>query len=129
MGAVETAQRLADELLVPAAVDTDRADVMPRELLDELAAAGLYVVAVQEALASGCLTTAFVWAQHLGLVHALAVAPAGAVRARWLEPLCRGEARAGLALGGALPEPTLNAREVGDGWCSTASRRSSRGGD
>jgi alkylation response protein AidB-like acyl-CoA dehydrogenase len=47
MGAVETAQRLADELLVPAAVDTDRADVMPRELLDELAAAGLYALGAE----------------------------------------------------------------------------------
>jgi alkylation response protein AidB-like acyl-CoA dehydrogenase len=36
--------------------------------------------------------------------------------ARWLAPLARGEVRAGVALGGALPEPTLRARPDGAGW-------------
>jgi len=86
---VQVAQRIADDVLFPAALATDASDVLPRELLDALAGAGLYGVvappeaggagadfpalcAVQEALASGCLTTAFVWAQHNGLVRALA---------------------------------------------------------
>src|SRR5205807_1147801 len=42
---VAVAQQLADELLFPAAVETDRADVLPRELLDALADAGLYGLA------------------------------------------------------------------------------------
>jgi len=130
---VGTAQRIADEVLFPAALTTDASDLVPRELLDVLAAAGLYglaapresggldadfgsVCAVQEALASGCLTTAFVWAQHLGLVRALAAHRDPELTARWLAPLARGEVRAGVALGGARPEPTLRAWPDGSGW-------------
>ena len=126
MEVVERAQRFADEVLFPAALATDAADVVPRELLDRLAAQGFYgvgadadfatVCAVQEALAGGCLTTAFVWAQHLGLVHALAAGGDDDLRARWLQPLLRGDVRAGLALGGALPQPTLHARRDGEVW-------------
>src|SRR2546421_12639502 len=88
-GVVATAERCADELLFPAALAADAADAVPVELLDALADAGLFglagpasaggldadfatVCAVVEALASGCLTTAFVWAQHLGAVIAAA---------------------------------------------------------
>ena len=132
MDAVATAQRLADEVLFPAALETDGSEVVPREVLDALADAGLYglgapasvggceadfatVCSVQEALASGCLTVAFVWAQHLGLVHVLSDL-AGSVGDRWLGALARGEIRAGLALGGALPAPTLRAHEDDSGW-------------
>jgi alkylation response protein AidB-like acyl-CoA dehydrogenase len=123
---VERAQRFADDVLFPAALATDAADVVPRELLERLAAEGFYgigadadfatVCAVQEALASGCLTTAFVWAQHLGLVHALSAGGDDDLRARWLAPLLRGDVRAGLALGGALPQSTLHARRDGEVW-------------
>lgn len=126
MDAIETARRLADELLFPAALETDAADTVPRRLLDELAAAGLFgssldddfgaVCAVQEALASGCLTTAFVWAQHLGVVHAVSMSANESLRAAWLSPLMNGDIRAGLALGGALPQPTLHVRQSDDGW-------------
>jgi alkylation response protein AidB-like acyl-CoA dehydrogenase len=131
--AVASAQRLADELLFPAAVATDASDVVPVELLDALAEAGLYgivappdyggvsadfgtVCAVLEALASGCLTTAFLWMQHVGLVRALTYSDDQNLRARWLKPLASGEIRAGLALGGALPKPSLRAVPDGDGW-------------
>lgn len=133
MDIVEAAQRIADEVLFPAALATDASDVVPRELLDALAGAGLLgivappeagglaadfgtVCAVQEALASGCLTTAFLWAQHIGLVRALAAAGDPGLTRRWLEPLARGELLAGLALGGALPRPSLHALPDGDGW-------------
>jgi len=123
--AVAVARRLADDVLFPAALETDAADVVPRELLDALAEGGLYgladadfatVCAVQEALAGGCLTTAFVWGQHLGLVHALAAGGTEELKGRWLEPLSSGATRAGLALGGALPGPTLHARADAAGW-------------
>ena len=39
------AQRIADEVLFPAALATDASDIVPRELLDALADAGLYGVA------------------------------------------------------------------------------------
>jgi alkylation response protein AidB-like acyl-CoA dehydrogenase len=126
MDVVQRAGRFADEVLFPAALETDAADTIPRALLDRLAAEGFYgigadadfatVCAVQEALASGCLATAFVWAQHLGLVHALAMNENDALRTRWLELLLRGEVRAGLALGGALPQPLLHARRERDAW-------------
>src|SRR5207248_2703895 len=71
---------------------------------------------VFEALSSGCLTTAFVWGQHIGAVRAAATSDDASVRA-WLAPLCSGEVRAGLALGGAVAgPPALVAREAPDGW-------------
>src|SRR5438094_8025260 len=117
MDVVGAAQRLADEVLFPAALVTDAADTVPVELLDALADAGLYgltgparaggleadfktVCDVIEALASGCLTTTFVWTQHLGCVLAAASSENEAIR-EWVEPLCSGARRAGLALGGA----------------------------
>jgi len=70
-----------------------------------------------EALASGCLTTAFVWVQHLGAVLAVASSDNAVLRDGWLVPLCRGDRRTGLALGGAVPGPArLVARETEDGW-------------
>jgi alkylation response protein AidB-like acyl-CoA dehydrogenase len=133
MDIVATARRIADEVLFPAALATDARDVVPRELLDTLAAAGLYglaaprdaggldadfatVCAVQEALASGCRSTALVWAQHHGVVRALASGSNPELAARWLARLAAGQVRAGAALGGALPEPTLRAWRDGAGW-------------
>jgi alkylation response protein AidB-like acyl-CoA dehydrogenase len=130
---VRVAQQIADEVLFPAALATDAADVVPRQLLDALAGAGLYGIAapagagglgagfaeacaVNEALASGCLTTAFVWAQHHGLVRALAAGDNPELAASLLTPLARGEIRAGVALAGAMPRPTLRATPDGGGW-------------
>jgi alkylation response protein AidB-like acyl-CoA dehydrogenase len=130
---VQVAQRIADDVLFPAALATDASDVVPRELLDTLAGAGLYglaappdaaglgadfgtVCAVQEALASGCLTTAFVWAQHNGLVRALAEGGRPELSAAWLAPLARGEIRSGVALAGLLPRPPLQATPDAGGW-------------
>jgi alkylation response protein AidB-like acyl-CoA dehydrogenase len=130
---VGTALRLAEEVLFPAALATDGADVLPMELLDSLADEGLYgltgpasaggfdadfqtVCQVVEALASGCLTTAFVWVQHIGAVRA-AASSENETLAAWVGPLCTGERRAGLALGGAVPgPPLLRASEVNNGW-------------
>jgi alkylation response protein AidB-like acyl-CoA dehydrogenase len=70
---LSTAERLADEVLFPAALATDTADAVPVDLLDTLAEVGLYglsgpvsaggveadfptVCSVVEKLASGCLT-------------------------------------------------------------------------
>jgi len=41
--AVAVARRLADDVLFPAALETDAADVVPRELLDALAEGGVDV--------------------------------------------------------------------------------------
>jgi alkylation response protein AidB-like acyl-CoA dehydrogenase len=130
---VAASRRLADEVLFPSALKTDAARALPTEALDALARAGLYgltgpasaggleadfptVCAVVEALSSGCLTTAFVWAQHIGAVRAAAASENEAIK-EWVPSLCSGERRAGLALGGALPGPaSLRARQTRDGW-------------
>jgi alkylation response protein AidB-like acyl-CoA dehydrogenase len=124
---VASAQRLADELLFPAALATDAADAVPVELFDRLAEAGLYGSALPddlevhclalEALAGGCLSTAFVWAQHGGSLRAARFSQHAHIREEWVEPLARGERRGGLALGGALPgPPLLRAAETDGGW-------------
>jgi alkylation response protein AidB-like acyl-CoA dehydrogenase len=109
---IATAQRLADDVLFPLALAVDQADEVPRASLDALAAAGLYglttprscdgleaspatAYAVIEALAGGCLTTTFVWQQHLGAARAAALA-VGPVR-EWATPFARGERRSGVA--------------------------------
>jgi len=115
----EVAARLADDVLFPAALDVDRADRVPSSHLDRLAAEGLYGVAAPpeegglgvedmvvaadlvQTLASGCLTTAFVWIQHHGCLIASTFSQQAGVRKRWLAPLARGEVRAGIAYAGA----------------------------
>lgn len=129
------ARRLADEVLFPAALATDRCDMVPAGRLDALAGAGLYGLfgpqdaggldadpfeagAVTEALAGGCLSTALVWAQHHHAVRALSAAPPGGPRREWLEPLCRGERRAGVAFAGLRRPgtPVLTAAPAAGGW-------------
>lgn len=117
MSVVETARRLADDYLFVRALETDAAPVVPRDRLDVLAEGGLYglvgpreagglaadpatVAAVMETLAGGCLTTAFVWAQHHNAVATVASAAPQAVRERFLAELCAGRLRAGVAFAG-----------------------------
>ena len=133
---VDAAARLADEVLFPTALETDAAPTLPRERLDVLAQAGFYglsgptwagggdadlstICAVTEALASGCLSTTFVWTQHLSTVFVAGACGSPPIR-KWVKPLCRGEIRAGLALAGALPGPApLRASRTGGGWMLT----------
>lgn len=119
----DQARRIADDVLYPAAMDTDAADRVPASHLDLLAAEGFYGLAgppeeagagldaagacrVIETLAGGCLATTFVWLQHHSAVRAASAAGAR-LREDWLGPLCRGIRRSGIALGGALPGPPL----------------------
>jgi alkylation response protein AidB-like acyl-CoA dehydrogenase len=119
------AERLAEDILFPAAMAVDGADLVPAEHLDAFAAAGLYGLAgpadagggqdfdpavywrIVEVLASGCLATTFVWLQHHGAVRALAATANDRLRAEWLRRLCLGQRRAGVALAGARPGPPL----------------------
>ena len=131
---VARARALADDVLFPAALATDAADVVPVDRLDALAAAGLYGLtapaevgglaadaattwAVIEAIAGGCLTTAFVWTQHLGAARAAAAGPP-AVRDVWAAPLARGERRSGVAFAHLRRPgpPAVTAVPDGDGW-------------
>jgi len=125
--------RIADEVLFAHALDVDARGEVPPSHFDALAAAGLYGIEgppaaggldldgvsrrrVRETLAGGCLTTTFVWAQHHGVVRCVRAA-APPVRDAWLEALCRGRVRAGLALAGLAPgAPSLRIERRGDGW-------------
>lgn len=131
---VVRAQALADDVLFPAALGTDAADLVPSSVLDAVADAGLYGVFapasvggldaggdlpdVVEAVASGCLTTALVWVQHFGLLGSL-LAPgalgSSSVREEWLAEACAGRRRGGIAFGGLLPGPPLLSAAPGAG--------------
>jgi alkylation response protein AidB-like acyl-CoA dehydrogenase len=132
--ALSQAGNVAEEVLFPSAMKVDAADRIPATHLDALARAGLYGLAgpvdaggldadlatfcsVIEIMAGGCLATTFVWLQHHSTVRALAATSNSLLRDRWLEPLCRGARRAGIALGGARPgPPLLRARAVPGGY-------------
>ena len=111
--AVAAAELLAEEFLWPAALEIDGAGRVPSEVLDRLAAAGLYGVAgppeaggsgldpeemgmVVEALGGASLATAFVWIQHHSALRAVA-AGRPSVRERWLQAMCAGDVRSGIA--------------------------------
>lgn len=128
------ARQLAADVLVPAAMAVDSSHQIPPAHLDLLAAQGFYGMAgpreyggldvdfrtayrVIEILAGGCLSTTFVWTQHHGAVRAVAGTTNGPLRQEWLEPLCAGRRRAGVALAGTLPgPPLLRARPVAGGY-------------
>lgn len=136
MTLLDEARQLADEVLFPAAAEVDRAPLVPVEQLELLAAAGLYGAAAPvsvggadlplpefsllvEALAGGSLATAFVWAQHHGLVRTLAgLAETAPVRVDWLADLAAGTCKAGAAYAGLLPGvPRLRAiANPAGGW-------------
>lgn len=101
---MDPAEKIAEQILFPAAMDIDRAPVVPRRYLDELAAAGLYdlpgeaerAAQVIETLAGASLVTTFVWIQHHSPVRAIGAA-GGPLAERWLGPLRAGAVRAGIA--------------------------------
>jgi alkylation response protein AidB-like acyl-CoA dehydrogenase len=129
---LDRAREIADDVLFPAALGVDAADRVPPSHLDLFAAEGFYGLAgppesgglgvadiatagrLVEILANGCLTTTFVWMQHHGAVLAAANS---ALRDEFLEPLCRGRIRAGVALAGIRPgRSPLQARAVDGGY-------------
>lgn len=126
------AARVADEVLLPGALDVDRGRAPVGDRLDVLAGAGLHglrgptthgghdadgptVRRVVETLAGGCLTTTLVWLQHLGVAPRLARA-GGALADELLPALADGRVRAGVGVGGVRPgvEPVV-ARPDGPG--------------
>jgi alkylation response protein AidB-like acyl-CoA dehydrogenase len=126
---LDTAVRIADEVLFPAASAVDRSDRVPRRHLDLLADEGFYGMAgrddvdlptaarIVETLAGGCLATTFVWLQHHGAVRAAADSATEGVRGTWLEPLMRGQRRAGVSQAGLRPGPSpLRASRVPGGY-------------
>ena len=114
-------------MLFPSANEIDAMPVLPRERLDLLAQLGWYGLSapsseldiqdgwpILEALAGGCLTTTFVWMQHLGTAPSCAYGPEHL--RHWVEPLAAGERRSTVAFAGLLPNPPLHAKPDGDDW-------------
>lgn len=117
----ELAARLADGLLFEHALEVDARATIPPGHLRALGEAGLLGLSgplaagglgldgprrrrVREALAGGCLTTAFVCGQHDGVIRRLA-AFASAGGDSLLGDLCAGRRLAGQVLAGLLPGP------------------------
>jgi len=132
---LSAAQQLADGVLFERALDVDASGEVPTHNLDLFGDAGLYGLwtprevggcgfdelerlPILEALAGGCLTTAFVWAQHGGGSANAARMPSGSpLYERWARALATGQARGGVAFAHILrPEPCLFAERSGDGW-------------
>ncbi len=132
---LSAAQQLADGVLFERALDVDASGEVPAGNLDLFRDAGFYGLwtprevggcgfdelerlPILETLAGGCLTTAFVWAQHGGGSANAARMPSGSpLHARWARALATGQARSGVAFAHILrPEPCLFAERSGDGW-------------
>ena len=132
---LSAAQQLADDVLFERALDVDMSGEVPAQNLDLFRDAGFYGLwtphevggcgfdelerlPILEALAGGCLTTAFVWAQHGGGSVNAARMPSGSpLHERWARALATGQARSGVAFAHILrPEPCLFAERSGDGW-------------
>jgi alkylation response protein AidB-like acyl-CoA dehydrogenase len=133
--ALSRAQTFSDAELFPGALEVDALPLVPLDRLDRLAALGFYGLAgpaeaggmglpdiatgmrIIEILASGDLSTTFVWIQHHGAVRALTDARPR-LRKTWLARLCAGDVRAGVAFSGLRRPgpPILTAIPDGDGW-------------
>lgn len=121
-------------MLFPGALATDASTVLPRSNLDALASLGLYGAAIPvhvggpglppaqlleviEILSGGCLTTAFVWLQHLGasnvVAHADHLIADGTAAAAASGELRLGVAFAHLRRPGP---PVLTASQTTGGW-------------
>ena len=131
---LDRARDIATEVLGPAAMTVELSRQIPAQHLDLLAGQGFYGLSapqqfgglgagfgtacrVTEVFASGCLSTAFVWLQHQGAVRAITGSDNATLREKWLPDLSSGRRRAGIALAGAIPGPSmLRAERVAGGY-------------
>lgn len=122
------AQQIADEVLFPNALEADIAGGVPKQQLQCIADGGFYgistrcdaatVAKIIETFASGCLTTTFVFTQHLGAAAA-AHHSDGAVRDELAADMAAGRTRGGVAFAHMLrpgtPMTTIEPVEAGEG--------------
>jgi alkylation response protein AidB-like acyl-CoA dehydrogenase len=118
------ARRIADDVLLPAALDVDASGSVPEQHWALLAEEGFYslvaspeiggagldlteLLDVLEAFAGGCLATATVWQQHHGVMLALADTGNTVLWAEYLGSMMTGRLRASVAYSGAVPGPAL----------------------
>ncbi|MBQ0926276.1 acyl-CoA dehydrogenase family protein [Saccharopolyspora endophytica] len=132
--ALQDARQIAEDVLFPAALEVDAAERVPAGHLDLLAERGFYGLAASqeratldvgdlasvlrliEVLASGCLTTTFVWIQHHGVLSAAENTKNRNLRENYLSDLLTGKRRGGIALASALrtgPAPLRASPVVG----------------
>ena len=133
--ALAAAERVADDVLFPAAQDVDRSDRIPDGHLAALAEAGLFGLAgptshggldlaaraarrTMGAVGSGCGATFFVWVQHHGVVRALRSSSNDALVERHLAEFCAGRSLAGTAFAHARRSgrPAISATRIAGGW-------------
>jgi alkylation response protein AidB-like acyl-CoA dehydrogenase len=124
---IESARQLADDVLFPNALSADAAGTIPHEQLQLMADAGFYgistycdlatIAKIIEMFASGCLTTTFVWTQHLGATLAASTSD-GPVNAELADDLASGKKRGGVAFAHMLrPGTPMTTTEPTDvGW-------------
>jgi alkylation response protein AidB-like acyl-CoA dehydrogenase len=125
---VTRAREIADDLLFPSALAVDAADRVPDAHFSAFADAGLYgatlaedvdlsvLGGITETLADGCLTSAFVWIQHITPLKAAA----GAGREDLVPALASGARRAGIALAGLRsPDHPMRVRATAGGFVLT----------
>lgn len=128
------ARRIADDVLFPAALDVELSGLVPDGHFRLLAEEGCYgivapaeiggagldltrLLSAIEILAGGCLSTAFVWLHHHGVLFALADTDNTALWAEYLGGLTSGRLRGGVAVAGAVAQPpTLLATRVDGGY-------------
>lgn len=128
------AYRVADEVLFPAAAEIGRTGEIPASHWQALADAGLYGIAapepvggpgldfgqvteILEVLCSGCLSTAFTWIQHHGVVLSLAGTTNSTLRSEFFDDVTAGRLRAGVAYAGVVPTPPrMTATRTDGGW-------------
>lgn len=132
---LQDARRIAEEVLFPAALEVDAGDRVPGSHLALLAERGFYGMAdpeeagldlpdrasalrLLEILASGCLTTTFVWMQHHGAVRALAESRNRTLQQNLRPDLLEGKRRAGVAISAAVHTgpASLRAQQVVGGY-------------
>lgn len=126
------AERLARDVLAPAAEAVDRSTEVPGTHLSALAGAGLLglsgpsshgghqaprpvVRSVYEALAAACGATFFVWVQHHAPVRLLAASPNEGLRDELLADLCSGRRLGAVAFAHLRRDPVPLVASAGPG--------------
>lgn len=125
---------IAEEVLFPAALDVDAAEVIPPGHFDRLADEGFYglvgaaahggrdvdvasLAEIVETFSGGCLATTFTWMQHHSVVRALGRTTNVDLAEKYLDAAIRGAVRGGVAFAGAIPRPPrLWATATAGGW-------------
>ena len=130
---VQQAQDLTDEVLRPAAAEIDRSVKIPQSHFAALRDRGFYGLAfattdpvntladVGEILVSGCLATAFVWAQHHGTLLRMVMSRNDTLKAQFLADLQSGAVTSGVSGSGYAnaENPLIAATETNNGYTIT----------